>query len=416
MGPSSSTVAGTVSASIVPANGRLGDHALESLGQRPFGVYVHVPFCASRCGYCDFVTYTATELGGRTQQDGYAKAAVAELRLAAQVLEGRQPPVATVFFGGGTPTLLPPADLIEILRAVDEHLGLAPGVEVTIEANPDSVDPAMLAALRAGGFERISFGMQSAATHVLAVLERTHRPDRVAHAVAEARAAGFARINLDLIYGTPGERPEDWARTLDVALATGCDHVSAYALTVEPRTRLAAQVRQGRVPRPDEHALADRYVEAESRLGAAGFAWYELSNWAQRPASQCRHNLLYWRNGDWWGVGPGAHSHIGGTRWSNVTQPAEHARRVHTGCSPAATREVLDPEQRWLEDVLLGVRLADGLSLALVAHLAAADRDRLVADGLVEAGPLHDLNHPRVVLTLAGRQLADLVVRVLTQR
>jgi putative oxygen-independent coproporphyrinogen III oxidase len=402
-------------ASIAPSDGHLDAAALSRLGDRPFGVYVHVPFCASRCGYCDFVTFTATELGGRATQDGYAAAAIAELRLAASVLDGRRPPVETVFFGGGTPTLLPAADLVAMLAAIDDTLGLAPGAEVTIEANPDSVDPASLAILRAGGFERISFGMQSAVTHVLAVLERTHQPDRVSVAVAEARAAGFERVNLDLIYGTPGERPEDWSRTLDTALATGCDHVSAYALTIEPRTRLAAQVRQGRVPRPDEQQLADRYGEAEQRLGAAGFAWYELSNWAQSPSSQCRHNLLYWRNGDWWGIGPGAHSHIGGTRWSNVHQPAEHAARVHAGTSPAAQREVLDDHQRWLEDVLLGVRLAEGLPLTMLGDGAGPELERLEVEGLIERAALRNDDNPRVVLTFEGRQLADLVVRALVQ-
>jgi oxygen-independent coproporphyrinogen-3 oxidase len=310
-----------------------------------------------------------------------------------------------VFFGGGTPTLLPAADLLRILRAIDDELGLAPDAEVTVEANPDSVDRPTLAALRDGGVTRLSFGMQSVRSHVLAVLDRTHTPGRAADAVEDARAVGFEHVNLDLIFGTPGERDDDWLATLDAAIAAGADHVSAYALTVEPQTRLGARVRHGRVPAPDDDVLAHRYELADEVLGAAGFAWYEVSNWARSPGARCAHNLLYWRNDHWWGVGPGAHSHIGGTRWWNVRHPAAHAEAVAAGRLPVEGAERCTPEERALEDLLLGIRLADGLD---ARPFAPATVRSLVEDGLVEPGGVRE---GRLVLTRTGRLLTDSVVR-----
>jgi oxygen-independent coproporphyrinogen-3 oxidase len=269
----------------VPRDGSLPASALTGLGSRPFGVYLHVPFCATRCGYCDFNTYTAVELGGGASQASYASTAVAEVRLARQVLGTADVPAATVFLGGGTPTLLPPRDLATMLAAVRDELGIQPGAEVTTEANPDSVDERSLADLRAAGFTRVSFGMQSAVPHVLATLDRTHDPDRVPQVVAWARAAGFEGVSLDLIYGTPGESQDDWRTSLAAALDAGPDHVSAYALVVEEGTRLAGQVRRGEIPAPDDDDLADRYLLADEVLAAAGFEWYEVSNWPAAPAS-----------------------------------------------------------------------------------------------------------------------------------
>ncbi|HVM28468.1 MAG TPA: coproporphyrinogen-III oxidase family protein, partial [Mycobacteriales bacterium] len=274
----------------VPASGALPEEALRGLGDRPFGVYLHVPFCAARCGYCDFNTYTGLD----HLQGGFVDAAVAEIRLARTVL-GDVPPVETVFVGGGTPTRLPPEQLAGLLRAIDDELGLAPSAEVTTEANPDSVDPRSLGILREAGFTRISFGMQSAVPGVLRVLERTHTAGRPQAAVAEAYAAGFEQVSLDLIYGTPGETEADWQRSLDAVLAAAPTHVSAYALIVEEGTALARQVASGVVPAPDDDTLADRYLAAEATLG--GLGWYEVSNWGE----PCRHNLGYWRGGDWWG-------------------------------------------------------------------------------------------------------------------
>ncbi|MGW0070029.1 radical SAM family heme chaperone HemW, partial [Streptosporangium sandarakinum] len=393
----------------VPASGRLPGSALRGLGERPFGFYVHVPFCVTRCGYCDFNTYTASELGPGASHADYAATAVAEVRRARAVLGDADLPVETVFFGGGTPTLLPAADLVRILGAIDEEFGLAPGAEVTTEANPESVDPAYLAGLRDGGFTRVSFGMQSAREHVLRVLERGHTPGRAAHAVREAREAGFGHVNLDLIYGTPGESDDDWRASLAAAIEAGPDHVSAYSLIVEDGTRLAARIRRGELPMPDDDVAADRYLIADAMLAEAGFGWYEVSNWATSEAARCRHNLLYWTGGDWWGVGPGAHSHVGGTRWWNVKHPAAYARRLAEGVSPAHAREVLSAEDRTVERLMLELRLAQGFPLAEIERPPVVAR--ALADGLLEVEPF---KAGRAVLTLRGRLLADALVRDLT--
>jgi oxygen-independent coproporphyrinogen-3 oxidase len=316
-----------------------------------------------------------------------------------------------VFFGGGTPTLLPPAQLAQILRAIDSEFGLAPGCEVTVEANPETVDERSLAALRAAGVTRISLGMQSAAPHVLAVLDRVHRPGRPARCARWARAAGFEHVSLDLIYGTPGESDADWRESLDAALVAGPDHISAYALIVEDGTRLAARIRRGELPAPDDDAMADRYLAADDLLAAAGLHWYEISNWASGAGAQCRHNLLYWSSGNWWGIGPGAHSHVGGTRWWNVRHPSAYAARVSAGDSPAQAREILTERDRRTERILLLTRLAGGCPLT---ELDPAGRDAAqvaVADGLAEP-EAHRAG--RVVLTRRGRLLADAVVRDLT--
>jgi oxygen-independent coproporphyrinogen-3 oxidase len=371
---------------------------------------VHVPFCASRCAYCDFNTYTAAELRGRDARAGFAADAIAEVELAACTLAGDRPLVSTVFFGGGTPTLLPPADLVRILRAVDERLGLVLGAEVTVEANPESVDPAGLVLLREHGVTRMSLGMQSVRQHVLAVLERAHTPGRAQTAAAHARAAGFEHVSLDLIFGTPGETDADWASSLDAALAAGPDHVSVYGLTLAAGTRLHARVRRGDLPAPDDDAMADRYLAADAALAAAGLDWYELSNWAAAPEARCRHNAGYWRGGDWWGVGPGAHSHLDGRRWWNVRHPSDYAARLAAGRSPAAGEEVLGPEARRLERIMLQTRTADGLDAGVLAAAGAEAARRLAGEGLVEAGALAA---GRVRLTLGGRLVADAVVRAL---
>ena len=382
----------------VPAGGALPGVALEGLGDGPFGIYVHVPFCRTRCGYCDFNTYT--DLGGLATS--FAATAGQELELARRVLGHRAPAVQTVFVGGGTPTLLPPEDLVRLLRRIDATFGLAPGAEVTTEANPDSVDARALDVLRAGGYTRVSLGMQSAVPHVLATLDRTHTPGRAEEAVALARAAGFEQVSLDLIYGTPGESDADWAQSLDVALGAGPTHVSAYALIVEEGTRLGRQVARGELPAPDDDVLADRYLAADAALSDLG--WYEVSNWG----APCRHNLGYWQGGDWWGVGPGAHSHVGGVRWWNVKHPAAYAERLAARSSPGAGRELLSTEDRRVERVLLELRLREGLDLAVLTPAG-----RVAAAEQVAAGRLEPLQFAdgRAVLTLAGRLLADAVVR-----
>lgn len=322
----------------MPEDGALPGHT--PAGAATTGFYLHVPYCATRCGYCDFNTYTASELrgsgGALASRDNYADTVVDEIRLARKVLGDDPRPVETVFVGGGTPTLLPAADLGRMLAAIREEFGLAPGAEITTEANPESVDPRYLDELLAGGFNRVSFGMQSARQHVLKILDRTHTPGRPEACVAEARAAGFEHVNLDLIYGTPGETDDDWRASLDAALGAGPDHVSAYALIVEEGTQLARRIRRGEVPMTDDDTHADRYLIADERLAAAGFTWYEVSNWATTDAARCRHNELYWTGADWWGAGPGAHSHVGGVRWWNVKHPGAYAQALTEGRSPGS--------------------------------------------------------------------------------
>jgi putative oxygen-independent coproporphyrinogen III oxidase len=392
-----------------PPDGTLPPSALAGLGDRRFGIYLHVPYCTSRCGYCDFNTYTADELGTApgASRASWADAAVTEVRLARTVLGDAPVPVSTVFVGGGTPTLLAPADLGRVVRAIEAEFGLAGDAEITTEANPESVSPETFDGLRRAGFTRISLGMQSARPHVLAVLDRVHTPGRPAAAVAEAHAAGFEHVNLDLIYGTPGESLADWRASLAAAIGAGPDHVSAYALIVEEGTRLAARIRRGELPAPDDDDLADKYELADELLSAAGFAWYEVSNWASSPAARCRHNELYWTGGDWWGVGPGAHSHVGGTRWWNVKHPSAWADRLAAGRSPAHAREVLGPEDRRVERVLLETRLAAGLDVAVLDGAGRLATTDLAAADLLEAGQLTD---GRAVLTRRGRLLADAVV------
>lgn len=396
----------------VPDDGRLPASALHGADERPLAFYLHVPYCATRCGYCDFNTYTATELRGSggvlASRDNYAETLADEIRLARKVLGDDPRAVRTVFVGGGTPTLLAADDLVRMLDVIRQEFSLADDAEITTEANPESVDPAYLAALRAGGFNRISFGMQSARQHVLKVLDRTHTPGRPEACVAEARSAGFEHVNLDLIYGTPGESDEDWRATLDAATGAGPDHVSAYALIVEEGTGLARRIRRGEVPMTDDDVHADRYLIADELLGAAGYDWYEVSNWARSEAARCLHNELYWRGADWWGAGPGAHSHVGGVRWWNVKHPGAYAAALAEGRSPGAGRELLSDEDRRVERVLLELRLREGVPVDLLREAGRAAAARALADGLLDPAPYAD---GRAALTLRGRLLADAVVR-----
>ncbi|MFZ7087807.1 radical SAM family heme chaperone HemW [Curtobacterium sp. RRHDQ10] len=384
---------------------------VDGLAPVPFGVYVHVPFCRVRCGYCDFNTYTASELRG-VRRDDYAGHALRELAFARQTLErsGVAPrPVSTVFFGGGTPTMLPAEDLVAVLRAIDDTWGILPDAEVTTEANPDSVDADALATLHRGGFTRISFGMQSAVPHVLATLDRTHDPDRVPLVVRAAREEGLD-VSLDLIYSTPGESLADWQTSLDAAIACEPDHVSAYALIVEDGTKMGRDVAKGILPAPDDDVAADMYEAADARLGAAGYGWYEVSNWARGDEHASRHNLSYWKGHDWWGVGPGAHSSVAGTRWWNVKHPAAYADRVLADVSPAAGRETLDAETRYVERVLLAARVRGELRTSELRDPARERIGGLIARGLVDG---RAALAGRIDLTLTGRLLADAVVREL---
>ena len=366
-----------------------------------FGVYVHVPFCATRCGYCDFNTYTASELGDSTP-DGWLAALRTELALAADRVGGVT--VDTVFVGGGTPSLLGAARLAEVLDAIRAHFTLAGDAEITTEANPESTTPEFFTDIRAAGYTRVSLGMQSSSARVLATLDRTHSPGRAMAAAREARDAGFTHVSIDLIYGNPGESDDDLLASVDAALAAGVDHVSAYALVVEEGTALARRVRRGELPRPDDDVLARRYELIDRRLSAAGLRWYEVSNWSV-PGGECRHNLGYWNGGQWWGAGPGAHGFVGDVRWWNVKHPRAYAEQLGGGAVAVAGFEQLDAHARHAEEVMLGIRLRSGLA---VAALTATERRR-AAQAVADATVIADGD--RLVLTDRGRLLADAVVR-----
>jgi oxygen-independent coproporphyrinogen-3 oxidase len=368
-----------------------------------FGVYVHVPFCIRRCDYCDFATWTDRH----HLVDDYVAACVADLRHHARADRpgdepGPLPAATSVFFGGGTPSLLRPDQLAAVLDEIDR----APGAEVTVECNPDTVDAERLAGYRAAGVTRISLGVQSFVPHVLAALGRTHLPANVEVAVAAVRSAGIPTFNLDLIYGAAGESPADWARTLDEALGLDPPHVSAYALTVEPGTPLARRVAAG-ADAPDDDDQADKYVVADERLQAAGLEAYEISNWA-RPGHECRHNLLYWRQGEYLGIGCAAHGHTGGRRWWTVRTPERYIDLVTSGRRPEAGGEALDAQGRAEEALTLALRTRAGASVDAGSPRAAAVLDDLAAAGLVER------SDGAVRLTRPGRLVAnDITARLL---
>jgi putative oxygen-independent coproporphyrinogen III oxidase len=371
-----------------------------SRGQ-PFGVYVHVPFCITRCGYCDFNTYTPAELGG-VNPDAWLMALRTELELAAARLDA--PTVDTVFVGGGTPSLLGGERLATLLNMLREQFALAPDAEITTEANPESTWPEFFEAIRTAGYTRVSLGMQSVAPRVLATLDRVHSPGRSTAAAREAMAAGFEHVSLDLIYGTPGESDDDLLRSVDAAIQSGVDHLSAYALVVEDGTALARRVRRGELPAPDDDVNAYRYELIDARLSEAGMTWYEVSNWS-RPGGECRHNLGYWDGGQWWGAGPGAHGYVGATRWWNVKHPNAYAAKLADSTLPVADYEQLGADALHTEDVLLKTRLRQGLPLASLDDAERQRAEAVVAEGLLVA------DGDRLVLTLRGRLLADAVVR-----
>ena len=421
-----------------PDSGSLDPGLVEAERGRPLSLYVHVPFCRVRCGYCDFNTYTVG-FGPGAQIGDYAPSVLAEADLAARVLadagvSGRL--AQTVFFGGGTPTMLDAGELIAILDGLRERIGIAGGAEVTLEANPDTVTREDLRAFADSGFTRVSFGMQSAVPRILAILDRTHTPKRVPLVIEWAKEAGLS-TSVDLIYGTPGESLADWETSVRAALSYDPDHISAYALVVEEGTKMGAQVARGELPTPDPDDEAAKYELVDELLGEAGYAWYEISNFARASASDrasgrasttfehaSRHNLAYWRDWDWWGFGPGAHSHVGRMRWWNVKNPGAYAGRLHAGVSPAAAGEILGEEERELERVMLGLRTSEGVELdglpgaasgyeagAGCASMPAGGRvASLIADGLIDgAAALRG----RACLTLRGRLLADYVTREL---
>jgi len=376
----------------------------------PLSFYIHIPYCVRRCGYCDFNTYTPAEL--QVSEDltkisnNHIDLLIAEADQARASVKTTAP-IPTIFFGGGTPTLMEPSDLKRVLRHLEDKFGFTPDIEITIEANPDTVSKEKLAALREIGINRISFGMQSGVEHVLKVLDRTHNPANVSKATNWAKEVGFKEISVDLIYGAPGESIEDWQKTIQTALALPITHISAYALIVEAGTKLAGQVKRGEVVIPEDDQTADKYLIADESFTKAGFTWYELSNWA-KAGSECRHNIAYWVGANWWGLGPGAHSHVDGVRFWNVKHPAAYQERLTTGAEPIQEREILTGEQMASERLMLEIRLKSGIAKSsLVAEQIAALESFHISGALDP-----DMwAAQRVALTQSGRLIADRIVR-----
>jgi len=394
---------------------------LESGSAAGFGVYLHVPFCHHRCGYCDFATEA---VGGLAvdEQDVLMRRYVGALErdLAAQAAVVGERTVTSVFVGGGTPTLLPPGELARLVRAVGSNLALADDVEITVECNPETASAALFSALADAGVDRISMGAQSFDPVVLDVLERQHRPERTLEAVALARAAGIARVSLDLIYGTPGESAASWRDSLTAVLASGVEHVSAYALSVHANTPLGRAVAAGRVPMPDDDVQRERFDELRTVLADAGFLHYEVANLARSDALRSRHNVLYWRHGDYLGVGVGAHAHRDGRRWWTTRSTQRYLEAVEAAEGTSGARdaqgrvititeeEVLDADARALERLMLGLRLADGLHPFDAPPLRMEALDAVVRDGLLT------LSCGRFQATEDGWFLIDETVRRLT--
>ncbi|MEY8569763.1 radical SAM family heme chaperone HemW [Brevibacterium linens] len=399
---------------VPPRDGSLPKSAGIGASERGLSLYVHVPYCRVRCGYCDFNTYTADDLGPGASRDDYRGNLARELDLSVSTLAeagAGDREVSTIFFGGGTPTLLAADVLAGVMDDIRARFPLAENVEVTTEANPDTLDPEYISTLARAGFNRISMGMQSAVPHVLATLDRTHDPEKIPEVARWLKDAGL-ELSLDLIYGTPGESIDDWRRSLDVALSNEVDHISAYSLIVEPGTKMGAMVRRGELPMPDEDDLADKYEIADAAISAAGMHWYEVSNWSTSPETRCEHNMAYWRNADWWGFGPGAHSHVGGVRFWNAKHPRAWADRLLAEESPSIGREVLDDQTREIERIMLAARIDRELRLDSLAPGSQQAIKTFIKQGLLDAdGAEAGWFQP----TLQGRLMADYMVRILTE-
>lgn len=391
-----------------------------------FEVYIHVPFCMRRCGYCDFNTYTAVDMGAGASRGNYANMVIREMSIVRdwQIAHGiDEPEAATVFFGGGTPTILKASDLVAMLNAVRDTWSIAENAEITTEANPDTVNADYVKELADGGFNRISFGMQSAVPSVLKTLDRTHTPANVAAGVAAANAAGM-RSSVDLIYGAPGESLDDWRTSVRTAIDLGVNHISAYALTVAPNTKMGRQIAAGTLPTPDDDDEATKYEIADDLLGAAGLEWYEISNWA-RPGYESQHNLGYWRNVDWAGLGPGAHSHYGnvlgveqsapeektetvktsGLRSWDIAHPRMWGQAINAGDVPWSGSERISKEENLEEIIMLGLRMREGLDLSRLGNTADMARIQPMEDeGLIV------IRDGRVIPTRTGRLLNDTII------
>ena len=372
--------------------------------------YVHIPYCVKRCGYCDFNTYTPSELkiteGLAQISNSYIDLLLMEIK-AAKVQVGQSANVPSIFFGGGTPSLMQPDDIGRVISTIKSEFTLLPDAEITMECNPDTVTKESLAAFRAIGVNRVSFGMQSAVKHVLATLDRTHNPENLLQVTTWAKEVGFSEISVDLIYGTPGESLADWQASIGAALTLPITHISAYALIIEEGTKLAAQIKRGDVAQVDDDLTADKYLVADKAFTAAGFEWYELSNWA-KSGSLSKHNLAYWLGDNWWGAGPGAHSHLNGKRFWNVKHPNLYKERVLANQSPVADSEVLEELQIESERLMLSLRLPSGVDKQSLNELQLAELSSYVESGHLDQA---NWNQGRATLTLDGRLIADRILR-----
>lgn len=372
--------------------------------------YIHIPYCVKRCGYCDFNTYTPSELkiteGLAQISNSYIDLLLMEIK-AAKVQVGQSVNVPSIFFGGGTPSLMQPDDIGRVISTIKSEFTLLPDAEITMECNPDTVTKESLAAFRAIGVNRVSFGMQSAVKHVLATLDRTHNPKNLLQVTTWAKEVGFSEISVDLIYGTPGESLADWQTSIDAALALPITHISAYALIIEEGTKLAAQIKRGEVAQVDDDLTAEKYLVADKAFTAAGFEWYELSNWA-KSGSLSKHNLAYWLGDNWWGAGPGAHSHLNGKRFWNVKHPNLYKERVLANQSPVADSEVLEELQIESERLMLSLRLPSGVDKQSLNELQLAELSSYVESGHLDQA---NWNQGRATLTLDGRLIADRILR-----
>lgn len=372
--------------------------------------YIHIPYCVKRCGYCDFNTYTPSELkiteGLAQISNSYIDLLLMEIK-AAKVQVGQSVNVPSIFFGGGTPSLMQPDDIGRVISTIKSEFTLLPDAEITMECNPDTVTKESLAAFRAIGVNRVSFGMQSAVKHVLATLDRTHNPKNLLQVTTWAKEVGFSEISVDLIYGTPGESLSDWQTSIDAALTLPITHISAYALIIEEGTKLAAQIKRGEVAQVDDDLTAEKYLVADKAFTAAGFEWYELSNWA-KSGSLSKHNLAYWLGDNWWGAGPGAHSHLNGKRFWNVKHPNLYKERVLANQSPVADSEVLEELQIESERLMLSLRLPSGVDKQSLNEIQLADLSSYVESGHLDQA---NWNQGRATLTLDGRLIADRILR-----
>ena len=372
--------------------------------------YIHIPYCVKRCGYCDFNTYTPSELKiteALTEiSNSYIDLLLMEIK-AAKVQVGQSSNVPSIFFGGGTPSLMQPDDIGRVISTIKSEFTLLPDAEITMECNPDTVTKESLAAFRAIGVNRVSFGMQSAVKHVLATLDRTHNPENLLQVTTWAKEVGFSEISVDLIYGTPGESLSDWQTSIDAALTLPITHISAYALIIEEGTKLAAQIKRGEVAQVDDDLTAEKYLVADKAFTAAGFEWYELSNWA-KSGSLSKHNLAYWLGDNWWGAGPGAHSHLNGKRFWNVKHPNLYKERVLANQSPVADSEVLEELQIESERLMLSLRLPSGVDKQSLNELQLAELSSYVESGHLDQA---NWNQGRATLTLDGRLIADRILR-----